>query len=187
MFKNFVRYTCLLALVGLAVWAGISMPPEASALNRDPMVRRYGFAPVGLIHGQTLRVSIARPDLPKPAAAPVASGQREVGVTPDLPDQAHLALYDARGVLISELESNLPNAGETFVWEVRREDIPAKGALPSGQLQVRPEALITPNHGSGRFLSPVDMLSMELVDTATGKTMQRDTSVRLLEGKLEQP
>jgi hypothetical protein len=178
MLSHIVRYGCLAALIGLAGWASVSMPPEARAVSSDPTLRRYGFAPAGLSTGQTVRVTVVRPVMDAPSAAPAAQpAQKEA---PELPDRVHMVLYDARGAIVAEGDGNLAPAGEVYTWQVAREEIAARGGT-AGAIQVRAEVVLTPERGQAQLQAPAEWVALEVLDAATGRSTIRDTSPRVIE------
>jgi hypothetical protein len=120
MRRPVLRNAILGAVCVLAV-AGPASTPRARAQSAPPRVR-HEFAPVGIIPGQTLRITVAslrRPD--------------EI---PPTPDRVRLYLLDARGQPIADSGPRELPAVQMEWLSVERDRLPA-GEPGTGRLQVR--------------------------------------------------
>jgi hypothetical protein len=148
----------VLGRAGVAAWvvalAALASAPGLQAQDTAPRVR-HDFAPVGLVPGQTLRITVA-------SLRPAAEGDQP----PPTGDRVRLFLLDARGRRIADSGSRELPAVQMEWFSVERDRLPA-GEPGTGRLQVR--AVVVAWNAEGLPPSPVRP-SVELLNAA-GRTL----------------
>lgn len=104
------------ALAWVALWA------VAARAQTPPVRARVDFAPVGIVDGQRLAVTVA-------SLRPLVEGQ-----PPPVGDRVRIFLLDARGERVADSGIRVLPAVQMEALTVRREQLPASS---SGRIQVR--------------------------------------------------
>lgn len=127
-------------------------------LNGQYVITGVNHWAVGLIPGQTLRVSVANPNVAAPAV-----GQGES-------IRAQVQLYDARGNLIAQSAEMTIPAGQFHSFDFNRNAIPLAGELGTGRVQTRAQVRYRPFQLLDRTRAIGHPASIELIDNSTGRT-----------------
>jgi len=135
------------------VVVGSKPPPDPVETTELPVVV-YSSRLVGVIDGQTLRVSAVRP-------GETAAQQRQVSRV-----LARVSLYDKDGALLARTLEGFIGPGGLRSFDIDRADIPARGEPGTNRLQVRAVLELLGN----RSEDPQIVTSLELVDNDTGVT-----------------
>ena len=141
----------VLPLLGVVALLGLQNPAAARAQDVSPRVR-HDFAPVGLVPGQTLRITVA--------------SLAELPPGPYRPDRVRLFLLDARGQRIADSGPRDLPAAQMEWLSVERDRLPA-GEPGTGRLQVR--AVVVSWNPEGLPPGPV-RASVEVLNAA-GRTL----------------
>jgi hypothetical protein len=111
---------------------------------------------IGLIPGQSLRITVFDPNRLQPSN------------TPGEPARARVKLFLADGTLIRQSPAFLiPEGGFNFV-EFQRPDIPLPGDALTGRVQILAKAFLSVRNPGASDLS---LVSAEVIDATTGKTL----------------
>lgn len=119
----------------------------------DPHVFTKDFRSSGMVHGQTLRLSLLNPNDPSQAAG-------------SEPVRARVTLFDAHGLQIAQSSAVAIPAGEFRSFDFNREDLPMAGEPGTGRLQTTGTWTLTVQDGSAQ----IDEFpaSLEIIDRDTG-------------------
>jgi hypothetical protein len=135
--------------------------PDPAAGGHDSIWIDIG-SPLGIVPGQTLRISVLNPLAPAPPGEDGRKYKMLVAVT----------ILDARGQAIAHSDEITLNPGEFHSFDFKRTDLPLTGESGTGRLQVRSEIRrrffpgIASRIPQGEFPGAV-----ELIDSSSGKTM----------------
>ena len=153
------RAVALIVALGLFAAQAAGQTVTGSSFN----VNSRDVAAVGLVPGQTLRITVFNP------GETAQSGESK-------PIQIKVGLLNNRGELLYETaEADIP-AGGFHSFDIRREDITAAGEPRTGRLQVRVELVIEVARGrdeggdTSRGQTTVVQGTLELIDNDSGKT-----------------
>jgi hypothetical protein len=176
MSKTTMRWGALAVLAGVAATAAVAGHGGARAQTAARSRVRFSFPPVGLVPGQSIRVSVASllpppiGDTPPPIGdqpppigelpPPIGELPPPVGDTPPpTGDRVRLFLLDERGRRIADSGPRAIGPGRMEVVTVDRGRLP--GGEPSGRLQVRAVVVM-----SSQSALPIDPCrpSVEILD-----------------------
>ena len=135
--------------------------PDPSAGGLDSIWIDVG-SPVGIVPGQTLRISVFNPLEP----APPGDNGRKYKIL------FALTILDAHGQVIAHTDEVTLDPKEFHSFDFKRADLPLSGEPGTGRLQVRSEirrrffAGIASRISQGEFPG-----ALELIDNSSGKTM----------------
>ena len=135
----------------------------AGAQGREDRNLLYRFGSVGLIPGQSLRVTVVSLVDPPDADAPP---------NPDIDPCWKVALVDAEGRVLADSGDIEMPPGRTRSFTIERRKLGALGDKGTGRLQVR--AVLEVENDNPLFDVPPPeslRLSVEVVSTTTGRTM----------------
>src|SRR5262245_22089144 len=145
--------TALLAMT-FAHPAGAASPPPPETIT---IRARLDFPSVGLVTGQTIRVSVVstRP-----------TGSSESSILP--PDRVRILLVDADGERVADSGPLALPPGPTRVFDVSRAQLAGAGDAGTGRVQVRAVVLLT-----GGSALPIDPCrsTVEVFSSSTGRTV----------------
>jgi hypothetical protein len=142
-----VRYSLIVALIGVV--AASTARAQAPTEQTRPVIFIHDMAPVGLAHGQSLRITVSGPSLP---------------------DQGHgtgykalvcIFIVDGKQVARSE-EITIP-AGGFHSFNFDRNALPLPGEAGTGRLQLRGSLRLSSSEAIGRVA-----VSMEIVEVKDG-------------------
>lgn len=142
----------MLPALGVVALLGLQNPADVRAQDVSNRVR-HDFPPVGLVPGQTLRITVA--------------SLGELPPSPIQPDRVRLFLLDARGQRIADSGPRDLAAVQMESFSVERNRLPA-GEAGTGRLQVR--AVVVAWNPEGLPPGPIRS-SVELLNSAGRTTL----------------
>jgi hypothetical protein len=136
---------------GLTLAGSLGQAAPAAIIHPGPTHARYSFPSVGLVPGQTLRVTVASQRASNP---------------PD-PDRVRILLVDDKGRIVADSGALLLPAVQSQSFDVPREAVERSGEEGTGRIQLR--AIVTL---SNERTLPIDPCrpGLEVIATATGQT-----------------
>ena len=145
------------------VVVGSKLPAAPSGTQTElPIIVYPSRGLIGLVSGQTLRVSAVYPGDP-------ADSQRESARV-----RARVSLYDANGELLAQSAEAAIAPGEFRSFDFDRADIPASGEPTGGRLQMRVSLEVAPtaNYSFAQDPRATGLLatSLELIDNSTARS-----------------
>lgn len=150
-------------LAAAAVLCLVATAPAARAQVREERSLRYRFASVGIVPGQSLRVTVANlSEPPDPDAPP----------NPAIDPCWKVLLVDADGKTVADSgDIELP-PGRTRTFTIERRKLARAGESRTGRLQVRAIVVLENDNPLGDPPEPVDVrTTVEVLNSATGHTM----------------
>lgn len=141
-----------MAFIGF-IWMAEQAAAGQSALGDGSV--RFISSSIGLVSGQTLRISVVNPNAPERGGEPV---------------RAQTCIYDSTGRLIAKTEETSIPAGQFRSFDFNRDDLPLSGEAGTGRLQLRGVVQVSFSDGSVRTLSKSFPVSMEVIDNRSGST-----------------
>src|SRR5512134_3591636 len=119
----------LLAAAGMM--GTFALQVQAAAPLHPPTHARYVFSSVGIVAGQTIRVSVASARLQEP----------------QVPDKVRIRLFDTAGNVVADSEEQVLPALQTVIFDVDRDELPEGGDPGTGRFQLRATVVVTNPNG----------------------------------------
>lgn len=175
MKHNLIRFSLIVLLIGIAALSTVQTQAQTEQTRQITLIQ--DLAPVGLVYGQTLRISAHNPLAP---AAPGADG-REFKML------FAVTILDADGRVLARGDEIMLDPGEFHSFDFNRANLPLAGEPSTGRLQVRGEIRRRFVSGIAARISQGELDNffsvVELVDNSTGKTLtaallEKETSAR---------
>jgi hypothetical protein len=147
------RQSILRAVVvsGLTFSGSLGQAAPAAIIQPGPRHARYSFPSVGLVAGQTVRVTVA--------------SQR--ATNPPEPDRLRIVLVDDKGRIVADSGALLLPAVQSQSFDVPRDAVERSGEEGTGRIQLR--AIVTLSSAQALPIDPCRP-GLEVIATATGQT-----------------
>src|SRR5215470_12738226 len=140
------------------VFVGEALPPQAGGSGNDVLVSGFGNdILMGIVPGQTLRVTLFNPPSSGSAAGSETQGE---------PISGHVKVFDGSGNLIAQSPEQVITPGEFRSFDFNRDALPLRGEPGTNRAQARIKPFFK---FESERLSPV-LASFEIVDVSTGRT-----------------
>jgi len=140
------------------VFVGEALPPQAGGSGNDVLVSGFGNdILMGIVPGQTLRVTLFNPPSSGSAAGSETQGE---------PISGHVKVFDGSGNLIAQSPEQVITPGEFRSFDFNRDALPLRGDPGTNRAQARIKPFFK---FESERLSPV-LASFEIVDVSTGRT-----------------
>lgn len=155
--RNTTIKTVALAMVVTAMAViGLSWTTGRTAAAQNNL-KQLGLAihPVGIVPGQTLRLSVFNPP---------ASPQQTTGIN------GHVKVFDGQGNLLAQSAEVVIAPGQFHSFDFPREALAAVGEPGTGRLQVHGSVQVAFADGSVRSLRANIPVALEILDTRSGAT-----------------